>query len=401
MGIWVDNQASGITPGQITGLTPGAVLFGAADGSIGQNLDLFWDNASEELGIGTNAPESKLHVKAANSTLSPFAGSDFIIESNVATYTTMLSAANAQLGHLFAASAGNYAGILWDDGTRGNLLLLVGNTARTDDFVIQRSDGFVGIDQRAPLALLHVGPNGSARNLTTTAIIGGTFAGLNQDNGTSAFWTGVVSTEWVMYGKAAAGAFASTDEILNITTNGVIQTKAGLATAPTNQVNHGGTLNSQFTPVGTVGGGEDTLMSFVLPANLLGTNGDILEFEASGSYAATVSDKTIKVTWQGSGAEATLFDTGAKAITGGSWHIRGVINRATSTTQQKAIDFLKSTGVDTAAVDNQTIMVPAGTNDINTADAVTLRIKAQDSVGVLDDQIVQNQMIIKWFPARV
>ena len=47
----------------LTGFTSGSILFAGVGGVISQdNAQLFWDNASNRLGVGTAAPVSKLHV---------------------------------------------------------------------------------------------------------------------------------------------------------------------------------------------------------------------------------------------------------------------------------------------------------------------------------------------------
>jgi len=49
--------------GTITGATQGSVLFAGASGVLAQdNANLFWDDANNRLGIGTNAPSTPLHV---------------------------------------------------------------------------------------------------------------------------------------------------------------------------------------------------------------------------------------------------------------------------------------------------------------------------------------------------
>lgn len=52
-------------------VTEGSVLFGGADGNIAEdNSNFFWNDTSNLLGIGLNAPASKLHIDAGNATAS-------------------------------------------------------------------------------------------------------------------------------------------------------------------------------------------------------------------------------------------------------------------------------------------------------------------------------------------
>lgn len=53
---------SSVPATSITGLTPGEVLFGAADGHIDQDPQLFWDTSNAFFGVGTNAPQEALDV---------------------------------------------------------------------------------------------------------------------------------------------------------------------------------------------------------------------------------------------------------------------------------------------------------------------------------------------------
>ena len=52
--------------GSITSATQGSVLFAGASGVLAQdNANFYWDDAANELGIGTNTPEYTLHVKGS------------------------------------------------------------------------------------------------------------------------------------------------------------------------------------------------------------------------------------------------------------------------------------------------------------------------------------------------
>ena len=58
-GTWRYNRTSNV--GAIT-LAEGQVAFGDTDGSVVGSNNLFWDNVNNHIGIGTNTPESQLHV---------------------------------------------------------------------------------------------------------------------------------------------------------------------------------------------------------------------------------------------------------------------------------------------------------------------------------------------------
>jgi hypothetical protein len=59
--------ASGITIGTtaITSGTVGRVLFEGTGNVVQESANLFWDNTNGRLGIGTNAPSGKIHVKGS------------------------------------------------------------------------------------------------------------------------------------------------------------------------------------------------------------------------------------------------------------------------------------------------------------------------------------------------
>ena len=114
---WADRAIGGLT-----GMTEGAVPFGeSGGGGLAQDVStLFWDNATKELGVGTNAPSTTLHVsgrgirltQTEDSSGSPGAilqveGSDSISAVVVAEYTLV----DFQFGNaiLFTSGGGTVA----------------------------------------------------------------------------------------------------------------------------------------------------------------------------------------------------------------------------------------------------------------------------------------------------
>jgi hypothetical protein len=65
-----ESHTSGIAIADITGMTEGAVPFGeAGGGGLAQDAtNFFWDDTNNRLGIGTNAPNARLHVSQQVST---------------------------------------------------------------------------------------------------------------------------------------------------------------------------------------------------------------------------------------------------------------------------------------------------------------------------------------------
>lgn len=91
----------------------------------------------------------------------------------------------------------------------------------------------------------------------------------------------------------------------------------------------GGTANVNTTAVGNVGAGEDDLMTYSLPASALIANGDHVEIDAWGTYAANANNKTVKLYF---GATA-VFDSGALSVSGGAWRVRATVVRTGATAQ--------------------------------------------------------------------
>lgn len=107
-----------------------------------------------------------------------------------------------------------------------------------------------------------------------------------------------------------------------------LTTLAGTGTATTTV---GGTLNVNITGVGNVGAGEDDLMTYAVPANVLATNKDYIEIQAEGTFATSLNNKQLKAYF---GATA-IFDSGSLAITTQTdWTLRCTIIRTAATTQR-------------------------------------------------------------------
>lgn len=66
----------------ITDLTEGAVLFGGSSGLILYDAtNIFWDNSSKRLGIGTNAPDVAIHAYGGSSGADPISGTILALEN--------------------------------------------------------------------------------------------------------------------------------------------------------------------------------------------------------------------------------------------------------------------------------------------------------------------------------
>jgi hypothetical protein len=101
-----------------------------------------------------------------------------------------------------------------------------------------------------------------------------------------------------------------------------------------------GVLSINTTAVGNVGTGEDTLISYSLPANTLAANGDAVEIEAGFSFANDTDTKRVKLYLDAS----LLFDSGASGHQDGGMVIRVVVRRHSSTEAKATVSMLSNGG---------------------------------------------------------
>lgn len=98
----------------------------------------------------------------------------------------------------------------------------------------------------------------------------------------------------------------------------------------------GGTLTVDTTQTGNVGTGEDDLVNYTLPASVLNTNGEFIEIEAAGTFAANGNNKELRLRF----GSTLLADTTAVAANSGSWKITARVYRTGAATQKAIADIL-------------------------------------------------------------
>lgn len=135
----------------------------------------------------------------------------------------------------------------------------------------------------------------------------------------------------------ASGLTQSTAKLLGRTTassGGIeeISASTGLTLASGTLVATAGTLKTITTQVGNTSTGETDLASYTIAAGKLANDGDSVWFEASGTLAANVNTKTIKVKF-GSGSNLTVF-THAVTQNNVQWTLRGRVIRTGAATQK-------------------------------------------------------------------
>lgn len=123
---------------------------------------------------------------------------------------------------------------------------------------------------------------------------------------------------------------------------------------------------------GNVGTGEDTLMGYVMAANLLANNGESLLVRAHGTFAANGNTKTLKVLF----GATTLF-TKTNTSNNIDWTLEIEIIRTGAATQKCNVKYMASSG----AIDSN---YSATTENLTSA--LTLSIKGE---GTADNDIVK------------
>lgn len=98
------------------------------------------------------------------------------------------------------------------------------------------------------------------------------------------------------------------------------------------------TVVNRVDTVGNVGVGEDDLYSFSSPSSTFNQNGDCLQIEYAGSFAANANNKRIRMYF---GAQV-IFDTTALAFNAGTWRIKASVYRVTTTTLRAIVDWTSS-----------------------------------------------------------
>jgi len=100
----------------------------------------------------------------------------------------------------------------------------------------------------------------------------------------------------------------------------------------------GGLINSDTTSSSNIGTGQTDLTEYNLAKNSLKNNGDVLEVEAWGIYAANGNNKTITLEF----GSQTILTTGAIAANDGSWRIKAKIIKTAAATQEIIAEIVSS-----------------------------------------------------------
>ena len=160
------------------------------------------------------------------------------------------------------------------------------------------------------------------------------------------------------------------------------------------KANAGGTLKVDTTTTGNVGGGEDDLISFTVPANTLANDGEFLEFDCWGTFAGNTNPKRLR----GLFGSAPLIDSTALVLNGVDWRAHGKIVRVDDG-DCVAVCTLSIGGTLLSSI-NTTIATSSFPGEDLTS-AVIFKLTGQDSGGTpVNASITQYGMVLKWYPAQ-
>ncbi len=179
-----------------------------------------------------------------------------------------------------------------------------------------------------------------------------------------------------------------------VTAASIVATNSSSVGTGTNTVfaKLGGTLKVDTTTTGNVGGGEDTLITYTIPAAVLTTAGDYIEFDTWGSFAANANTKDLKIYF----GATVIFDSTALILNGVDWRGHGKIVRTGATTQKATTEFTIG-GTLLGAVTTTTTTTSAPTETL--ANTAVFKVTGTDSgVTPVDNSIVQQAMVLKWYP---
>ena len=134
------------------------------------------------------------------------------------------------------------------------------------------------------------------------------------------------------------------------------------------------------TAVGNVGAGEDTLITYDLPANTLNTNGAGVRITAWGTVANNANGKTLKVYF---GATVILTD-GITAGAATRWYVTGLVFR-TAVDAQDYVTYGNDQGATTPDIN-------VGTATEDDGAAITIKCTGE---ATSDNDIVQEGLLVE------
>lgn len=259
-------------------------------------------------------------------------------------------------------------------GTSGNVvfgrkvisteLSLGSSFAATGDLIFTREAAAIlqlGVDASSPIAQTFKGSDGSGSN-----IAGGDMTyGAGRSTG-----TGVRGTPKIVIGTYSTSSSSTANAL-------------GTALAM------GGTLKVDTTTTGNVGAGEDNLISYTIPAAQISKDGDHIEFDVAGTFAANANTKRLKIMF----GATTVLDTTSLIFNGVAWRGHGKIIRTGSATQKITTEV--TVGGTLLSAVNSTVTTYTTAAETLTG-TVVFKVTGEDTGGTpADNAVVQEIMVLK------
>lgn len=201
------------------------------------------------------------------------------------------------------------------------------------------------------------------------------------------------SVSWILGSSDYANSFelknGSVGEVFNFSSNSSkMQLKTGQSSSTSGGV--GSRLKVDSSSIGNVGAGTDNLISYTIPASVLTTNNDSIEFKAFGNFGATSTPVVITCAY----GSTTLISSGnLSVVANDSWEVSGTIIRTGATTQIATASFMGDlAGTVTSKHDYTT---PAET----LSGTVVLKCTGNSNAAA-DNDVVQKGLLVNWFPAN-
>lgn len=199
-------------------------------------------------------------------------------------------------------------------------------------------------------------------------------------------------TAWLHIQGGTSSANTSPIKLTNGTRNttaeeGAIEMDNGLYFSKKNAVRMGlgGTLNSQYTNVGNVGGGEDDLMTYSIPAGTLSNDGDYLEFSMEIQFTGA-NTKTLRIYF----GSQQLIGSNNSGTSVAFFSIKGTITRTGASAQRIDLSMVSSSAT-------YAHLSEYNTATETTTGAITLKATGQATA---DNDIVMHMMTVKYFPVN-
>lgn len=160
-----------------------------------------------------------------------------------------------------------------------------------------------------------------------------------------------------------------------------------LGSGATAVVYAGGTLDVNTTAVGNVGAGEDTLISYTLPANSLIATGRGVHVRAEGTFANNANVKTLKCK---TGTQTVLTNAPTVSVAGEDWVVEYTFTRTGASAQDWKAEYRANSGA--AGV----FLYDAERGTATQTETGTLAVTCTGE-GVADNDIVMESQIVKAF----